>query len=78
MKYDKEIASKLKKMLDSDPELNHPSVTNSNTINLELEEHGVWQVVIGRQFVATVSFDAKHLLYFYLDEQEKYILVFRS
>ena len=30
-KYDKEIASKLKKMLDSDPELNQPSITNSKT-----------------------------------------------
>ena len=29
IKYDKEIASKIKKSLDNDPELNLPSVTNS-------------------------------------------------
>ncbi len=48
-------------------------------INSEnVEEHGVWQVIVGRQFVASVTFDARYLVYFVFEEISKYFLVFRS
>lgn len=43
-----------------------------------MEENGVWQVIIGRQFAASVTFDAKYMFYFQLEESGKYCLVFRS
>ena len=70
---DKEMAEKLKKRLDIDLDLIKPSVSNE-----EIEENGVWQVVIGKQFAASVTFDAKFIYYFQLEESRKYFLVFRS
>jgi hypothetical protein len=70
---DKEIAQKLKVKLDEDNDLNQPSVSNE-----DIEEHGVWQVCVGKQFAASVTFDAKYIYYFQLEESRKYFLVFRS
>ena len=70
---DKELAEKLKRRLDLDLDLIKPSVSNE-----EIEENGVWQVVIGKQFAASVTFDARFIYYFQLDESRKYFLVFRS
>ena len=70
---DKELAEKLKRRLDLDPELIRPSVSNE-----DIEENGVWQVVIGKQFASSVTFDARFIYYFQLDESRKYFLVFRS
>ena len=70
---DKELAEKLKRRLDLDVELIRPSVSNE-----DVEENGVWQVVIGKQFAASVTFDARFIYYFQLDESRKYFLVFRS
>ena len=70
---DKELAEKLKRRLDLDPELIKASVSNE-----DIEENGVWQVVIGKQFAASVTFDAKFTYYFQLDESRKYFFVFRS
>ena len=70
---DKEMAEKLKRRLDLDLDLIKPSVSNE-----EIEENGVWQVVIGKQFAASVTFDAKFIYYFQLEESRKYFLVFRS
>ena len=70
---DKELAEKLKRRLDLDIDLIRPSVSNEN-----IEENGVWQVVIGRQFAASVTFDARFIYYFQLEESRKYFLVFRS
>ena len=42
------------------------------------EEHGVWQVIIGKQFAASVTFDARYIYYFQVEESRKYFLVFRS
>ena len=70
---DKEMAEKLKRRLDLDIDLIRPSVSND-----EIEENGVWQVVIGKQFAASVTFDAKFIYYFQLEESRKYFLVFRS
>ena len=70
---DKEIAQKLKVKLDEDNDLNQPSVSNE-----EIEENGVWQVCVGKQFAASVTFDAKYIYYFQLEESRKYFLVFRS
>ena len=70
---DKELAEKLKKRLDLDIELIMPSVSNE-----DIEENGVWQVVIGKQFAASVTFDARFIYYFQLEESRKYFLVFRS
>lgn len=81
-KFDKDIATKLKRKLDEDPELNIPSSTSQDSIyiyNIEnVEEHGVWQVLIGKHYVASVSYDAKYLVYFYFEDLAKYFLVFRS
>ena len=70
---DKEMAEKLKRRLDLDIDLIRPSVSNE-----DIEENGVWQVVIGKQFAASVTFDAKFIYYFQLEESRKYFLVFRS
>ena len=70
---DKELAEKLKRRLDLDVELIRPSVSNE-----DVEENGVWQVVIGKQFAASVTFDARFIFYFQLEESRKYFLVFRS
>ena len=70
---DKEMAEKLKRRLDLDIDLIRPSVSND-----EIEENGVWQVVLGKQFAASVTFDAKFIYYFQLEESRKYFLVFRS
>ena len=70
---DKEMAEKLKRRLDLDIDLIKPSVSNE-----DIEENGVWQVVIGKQFAASVTFDARFIYYFQLEESRKYFLVFRS
>ena len=70
---DKELAEKLKRRLDLDIELIRPSVSSE-----DIEENGVWQVVIGKQFAASVTFDARFIFYFQLEESRKYFLVFRS
>ena len=70
---DKELAEKLKRRLDLDIDLIRPSVSNE-----DVEENGVWQVIIGKQFAASVTFDARFIYYFQLDESRKYFLVFRS
>ena len=70
---DKELAEKLKRRLDLDIDLIRPSVSNE-----DIEENGVWQVVIGKQFAASVTFDARFIYYFPLEESRKYFLVFRS
>ena len=70
---DKDLAEKLKRRLDLDVELIRPSVSNE-----DVEENGVWQVVIGKQFAASVTFDARFIFYFQLEESRKYFLVFRS
>ena len=76
--YDKDTCTKLKKCLDTDPELNLPSITSEKDKNNIVEEHGVWQVIIGKHFVASVTFDAKQFLYFKFDHLTKYFLIFRS
>ena len=70
---DKDLAIKLKERLDLDLELIKPSISNE-----EIEENGVWQVIIGKQFAASVTYDAKFIYYFQLEESRKYFLVFRS
>ena len=70
---DKELAEKLKRRLDLDLDLIKPSISNE-----DVEENGVWQVVIGKQFAASVTFDARFIYYFQLEESRKYFLVFRS
>ena len=70
---DKELAEKLKRRLDLDIDLIRPSVSND-----DIEETGVWQVVVGKQFAASVTFDARFIYYFQLEESRKYFLVFRS
>ncbi len=72
---DKEIALKLKKKLDEDSELNQTSITPNEK---RMDEHGVWQVIVGRSYVASVTFDAKHLIYFYFEGHGRYFLCFRS
>ena len=59
---DKELAEKLKRRLDLDLDLIKPSISNE-----DVEENGVWQVVIGKQFAASVTFDARFIYYFLLD-----------
>ena len=70
---DKDLAEKLKRRLDLDIELIRPSVSSE-----DIEENGVWQVVIGKQFAASDTFDARFIFYFQLEESRKYFLVFRS
>ncbi len=76
-KTDKEICTKLKKLLDSDKEiLNNPS--NPQGV-IGSEQLGVWQVIIGRQFCASITFDAELFVYFEMPiKHSKYFLVFRS
>ena len=69
---DKELAIQFKNELDKIPVLNVPSNSYGK------EESGVWQVIIGRQFAASVTFDAKYIFYFQIEESRKYFLVFRS
>ena len=70
---DKELAEKLKRRLDLDLDLIKASISGE-----DIEENGVWQVVIGKQFAASVTFDARFIYYFQLEESRKYFLVFRS
>lgn len=72
---DKESSTKLKKLLDTDLELNKPS-NPQGTQNSE--ENGVWQVIIGRQFTASVTFDAEYIVYFNFVDKNKYFMIFRS
>jgi hypothetical protein len=53
-------------------------ITSEKDKNNIHEEYGVWQVVIGKHFVASLTFDAKHFLYYKFDELKKYFLIFRS
>lgn len=76
--YDKEIASRWKELLDKEPELNKPSCPKIGSLTNPVEEHGVWQTIVGRQFVASVTFDAELLLYFKFDDLNKFFLCFRS
>ena len=69
---DKDFAILLKKKLDNIPILNKASSSQGK------EEHGVWQVLIGKQFAASVTFDARYIYYFQIEETRKYFLVFRS
>lgn len=69
---DKEFSILLKKRLDNIPVLNKASCSQGK------DEHGVWQVIIGRQFAASVTFDARYIYYFQIEESRKYFLVFRS
>lgn len=72
---DKTAATKLKALLDADKELNIPS----NPQNLpDCDEHGVWQVIIGRQFTGSVTFDAENFIYFQFSELRKFFMIFRS
>ena len=71
VQYIAEITSE--RRLDLDIELIRPSVSSE-----DIEENGVWQVVIGKQFAASVTFDARFIFYFQLEESRKYFLVFRS
>ena len=70
---DKEMAEKLKRRLDLDVDLIRPSVSSE-----DIEENGVWQVILGKQFASSVTFDARFIYYFQLEESRKYFLVFRS
>ena len=70
---DKEMAEKLKRRLDLDVDLIRPSVSSE-----DIEENGVWQVIVGKQFASSVTFDARFIYYFQLEESRKYFLVFRS
>ena len=72
---DKDTAFKLKGLLDKDEALNKASNPQNKP---ETEELGVWQVVVGKQFTASVTFDAENLLYFQFQELGKYFIVFRS
>ena len=74
-KSDKDAATILKKSLDQDKSLNNPSNPNSSS---EFEEQGVWQVVIGKQFVGSITFDAEYLIYFQFTDMSKYFMIFRS
>lgn len=74
-KNDKEICTKLKKLLDGDESLNQPS--NPHNI-LNEDELGAWQCIIGRQFCASITFDAEYLIYFMFSKLNKYFMVFRS
>ena len=72
---DKQLCTDLKRLLDADPLLNSPS----NPQNIpNAEEHGVWQCIIGRQFCASVTFDAEYLIYFSFPKYSKYFMIFRS
>ena len=70
---DKELAEKLKRRLDLELDLIKPSISGE-----DIEENGVWQVVIGKQFAASVTFDARFIYYFQLDDSKKYFVVCRS
>jgi hypothetical protein len=72
---DKDIAFKLKSLLDKDQSLNLPSNPQGKP---DTEELGVWQVIIGRLFTASINFDAENLIYFKFQDLNKYFLVFRS
>jgi len=43
-----------------------------------MDEHGVWQVIVGRNYVASITFDSKYLIYFHFIDLGKYFLCFRS
>lgn len=76
---DKDICTKLKKLLDADVVL---SKTKSNpggiTGSEEESELGIWQVIVGRAFSSSASFDAEYLVYFSFPKLSKYFLIFRS
>lgn len=74
-KQDKDTAQKLKRLLDKDPTLNTPSNPQGKP---DTEELGVWQVIVGRQFTGSVTFDAENLIYFQFQELGRYFMVFRS
>lgn len=74
-KEDKDTALKLKRLLDKDASLNEPSNPQGKH---DTEELGVWQVIVGRQFTGSVTFDAENLLYFQFQDKCKYFMVFRS
>lgn len=72
---DKEICIAFKRLLDGDSLLNKPS----NPQNIpNYDEHGVWQCIIGRQFCASITFDAEYLAYFCFPKLSKYFMIFRS
>ena len=61
-------------MVDT-PELSKPSISSSESkflifyIFFVVQENGVWQVIIGKQFAASVTFDAKFIYYFQIEEK---------
>lgn len=72
---DKEAATILKRLLDKDELLNIIIGKGSSSDN---DDKGVWQVVIGKQFVGSITYDAECLIYFQFTDICKYFMVFRS
>lgn len=72
---DKEICTKLRILLDKDTSMNKPSNPQKSQ---DTEELGAWQCIIGKQFCASVTFDAEYLCYFSFPKHDKYFMVFRS
>ena len=62
------MAEKLKRRLDLDIDLIRPSVSND-----DIEETGVWQVVVGKQFAASVTFDFRFIYYFQLEDKKIFL-----
>lgn len=63
------ISSKLKKTLYTDLDLNLPSITSEKDKNNIVEENGVWQVIIGKHFLAYLSHSM--LINFYILNSKK-------
>lgn len=63
-KLDKDIAAAIKMKLDSDPDL--------------ADECAGWQVICGKSFASSLTYNTKHVIFFDLLDENKTYLLFKT
>mmetsp|Transcript_36400 Transcript_36400/g.100243 ORF Transcript_36400/g.100243 Transcript_36400/m.100243 type:complete len:121 (-) Transcript_36400:143-505(-) len=65
-KHQKDVAQEIKQTLDKEPEFN------------ELIGKGPWQVIVGRSFSASVTYESMHIAFFDIPKYQESILIYKS
>jgi hypothetical protein len=64
-KMDKDCASYIKQKVDTDAEFNDGSI-------------GAWQVIVGKSFAASLTYNTNFMMFFDLIKQRRTILIFKT
>lgn len=65
-KLQKDVATQVKKELDSDAEFN------------ELTGKGPWQCIVGKSFASALTHEAQHLVFFDVPKYQETVLLYKS